>query len=166
MKGKQEVLMVIVWLAEVYGVEVKPERMALYAETLLARYTPPEVLKAGRGLVYSSRFFPSIADFVEAIEGKVPTLDQGILDEAADQWALLMGANPQSPSSRFANRVCKQVTGTIFPGTDLTIRDAGFQRKAFLEMYARKMKATMSEDRQRLLDEAASGTTRLLEEGS
>jgi len=153
-------------LAEAFGEDVSPQRAAVYVATLGERYTDAELAGAGRALLLTSRRFPAIADFVEAIEGKRPTQGQKLLDEAADQWAKLMAANPQSPSSKLADHVCRDVTGTMFPAADLSLRDAGFKRRDFVEMYARRKQAAANEDRERLLDEAASGTTRLLEEAN
>ena len=117
-------------LAHAFDTAVSPQRAAVYAATLLERYTREELSRAARELLFTSKRFPTIADFVEAREGKQETVDNALQAEASEEWGNLLA---ERSCSKLADKVCKEITGTMYPGSDISVRDAGFHRRAFLE---------------------------------
>jgi len=148
---------IIETLATAHDEHVSPQRAAIYITTLRGRrYSEEELTTAGRELLITSRRFPAIADFVEAIEGKQPTLDSRLAAEASRQWSLLTSHDRSEKPARLASRVCKDVVGTVNPGKDLQFRDMNFMRRPFVEEYVRRRKAEEGEARECRINEISS----------
>jgi len=143
-------------MGKMYDKEMDAQRTGLYSKYLLDRYTEGEILEAGRSLIYSSRFMPTVADFTEAIEGKPDTLDNRLKDEAINQWNWLTASSwAEGHPPEFSKEVCRDVTGTIHLD-GMKARDLMFMRKEFLERYVYAKTAEMREDAQKRRDEIAS----------
>lgn len=155
MNDKQTIIAAVAHLGNIYGVEVKAERMAVYAETLLERYEVGEILTAAHGLVISSRFFPAVADFVEAIDG-VPQSAAGLLEqEAIKAWRHLTATTWDEHPSDFAKRISRDVAGTT-QFNDHHQRDLQFIRKDFIRQYIAVSLEQRRTDAQTRRDQIAS----------
>ena len=159
-----EILKALTILAKLHDADLSPERAALYEVWLKERYTLDEIKDAARGLIYSCRGFPTIAHFAEAIDGKPLSLEERILSEARVEWQKLTAHHwGENRPSELALAISGEVAGTNNFDSH-SQKDLRFIRSDFLDAYLTQKREWAEEDRQRLLDEAASGTTQLLDE--
>ena len=155
MDDRMQVLAALVGLAEMYGTDFGTKRQTAYTRALLAWYPASVIVETASKLPYSCRFFPTVADFVEAIDGKPPTLHSKLESEALDAWRHITARVWDVHPSDFVKEVARDVAGTTVFNHHQE-RDLMFIRKDFVKRYVEVSMEKMREERQKLLDEVAS----------
>ena len=137
---------IIFRLAKAYpGTTLDGETVSIYLEEL-AGYSPEDVTGAARSLLRSSRFFPTIADFVSAIEGPQVTPEDALLMEAEDALDWVRGATgPERLAARAEGGdrlIALELGDKLFPSVDgMSAESWRFARGEFRRAYVRRVKA-------------------------
>ena len=154
---------ILTTLAAAFDEDVSPQRAAIYASVLGDRYSEQELDRAGRSLLLTARRFPTIAHFVEAIDGKPdmePDADTKIA--AQEQWGIVVSY--QGSLDETAQETVNDLFGSWRQLGQMQTDAIAMRVRDFTEAYISRRKRDVRQNRQRLLDEAASGTTQLLDE--
>lgn len=151
MSDRTKVIAVLNGLAELHGVELSAKRQALFAATLLERYTAEEIRAAGSELRFTLGRMPTPAHFVEAIDG-APLSPQDQRDgEASDAWASVV--RQDGNSSEITDRICEKLFGSYYEAGRMASKALGFYRRDFLAAYMRAVKAERADGRAQVIAE-------------